>query len=324
MQLGKIIAICTAASIFGVSAEAKDLRLLSSWPSNQVYVREIALPWLDKVAETSSGYLNISFAGPDVIPPMEQTEPVQAGVFDLVFTHPAYHAGSAPLGLAIDGIAADPVRRRESGVLDALDAYYQGFGMKLIGAFPVGSIAFNFALKEPIDGAPSLQGRKIRGTPSYNPVIEALGGVPVVLGMADIYSSLQTGVIDGAATTVTGMHEAKWHEVSSYLSRPAFGQVSAVLLMNLDAWNSLEPDQRDVLNKAAVELEIQTAARFDMLAAEEEKQLLAAGMQLTQMPAEDAERLDALWEAGVWEGAMPAGAAAENLLKLSREAGLSK
>lgn len=47
-------------------------------------------------------------------------------------------------------------------------------------------------------------------------------------------------------------------------------------------------------------------------------------MQITRMPAEDADRLDALWEAGLWAQALKAGPAAAPLLELSRSAGLTK
>lgn len=53
MKLERLAVLCAAASLLGIAAEARELRLLSSWPSNQVYVREIALPWVEKVAEVS-------------------------------------------------------------------------------------------------------------------------------------------------------------------------------------------------------------------------------------------------------------------------------
>lgn len=324
MKFNKSFALGAVAALFAVSASADELRLLASWPENHVYSQESVVPFMELVAKKTNGGTTIVLSGPDVVPGFEQIEPVQAGVFDFVFTHPAYHAGTAPMGLAIDGIKADPTARRASGVFDAIDAYYQGHGLKLIAMPPGGSVAFNFVLKDPVDGAPSLDGRKIRGTPSYNPVIEALGGTPVVLGMPDIYSSLQTGVIDGAATTLTGVRDAKWFEVAGYLTRPAFGQVSPVILMNLDSWTGLSADQQALVTEAAIEAELLSTASFDRLAAEEEKDLLAMGMKITHMPAEDADRLDALWEAGAWSNAMKAGDVTTKLLELSRSAGLSK
>lgn len=249
------LTFAVAAACLCQPASADVLRLLASWPENHIYSQQSLAPFMRLVAEKSDGATTIAFSGPDVVPGFEQVEPVQARVFDLIFSHPAYHAGTAPVALAIDGVKADATARRASGVFDAFDSYYQGLGLKLIAMPPGGSSAFNFVLKQPVEGAPSLKGRKIRGTSSYNPVIEALGGTPVVLGMPDIYSSLQTGVIDGAATTLSGVRDAKWFEVAGYLTRPAFGQVSSVILMNLDRWEGLSAAEQAILTEAAIETE---------------------------------------------------------------------
>ena len=123
-----------------VVAQAQDLRAINAFPESFVFSREIAQPFAEMVAEESDGAVTIAFTGPDAVPPLEQFEPTQAGVFDILFTHPAYHAGTTPVGLAIDAIAADPAARREAGILDYIDAHYRETqGMKLIAAPPTGS-----------------------------------------------------------------------------------------------------------------------------------------------------------------------------------------
>src|SRR6056297_3868224 len=116
-----------------VVAQAQDLRAINAFPESFVFSPEIAQPFAELVAEESDGAVSISFTGPDAVPPLEQFEPTQAGVFNILFTHPAYHAGTTPVGLAIDAIAADPAARREAGILDFMDRHYQeSQGMKLI------------------------------------------------------------------------------------------------------------------------------------------------------------------------------------------------
>lgn len=306
------------------TAKADELRMLSSWPENQSYTANAAIPFIEKVQELSEGAMPIRLDGPEVVAGFEQIEPVQMGVFDFLFSHPAYHIGTAAIGLGIEGTKADPELRRSSGVIGTLDEYYQGLGLKVIAVAPVGSVAFNFILKDPITGAPSLEGRKIRGTKTYNPVIEGVGASPVVLPMPDIYSSLQTGVIDGAGTTLTGIKEKKWHEVANYLSRPKFGVVSLFIFMNLDKWNSLSAEQQSIIEQAATYVEGISTERFDTLAAEEEAFLLANGMQITEMPAEDAERLNTLIFNGAWDTASAAGPLAEKMREQARAAGLTE
>jgi TRAP-type C4-dicarboxylate transport system substrate-binding protein len=325
MNFKSIAFACAAAALTSVPASATELRMLASWPSNQVYTANVVTPFIEKIEAMSGGDISINVSGPDVVAAFEQIEPVQAGVFDLLFTHPAYHIGTASIGLGVEGTSADPELRRTSGVIGTLDEYYQTLGLKAIAVAPVGSVAFNFILKDPIDGQPSLEGRKIRGTQTYNPVIEGAGASPVILPMTDIYSSLQTGVIDGAGTTLIGIAEKKWYEVSNYLSRPKFGTVGLFIFMNLDSWESLSAEEQDIITKAAMEIEMESTDRFDKLAAEEEAFLIEQGMELTQFAKEDADKIEQIFSDGAWATArITGGDFAEKMRKQAEEAGLVK
>jgi TRAP-type C4-dicarboxylate transport system substrate-binding protein len=317
-----VLTVAMMLSSNSVSAQDVSLRMLSSWPQNQTYTVNVAATFVRKIEQISEGAIAIQIDGPEVVGPLEQIEPVQAGVFDMLFTHPAYHVGTATLGMGIEGTIANPTLRRSSGVLDTLDEYYQSLGLKVVAVAPLGTSVFNFILKEPVTTAPSLSGLKIRGNQLYFPVIEGLGGAPVNLSMADVYSSLQTGVIDGAGTTVIGIKEQNWHEVAGYLSRPVFGATSAYIFMNLDAWNGLSNDQQVLIERAAIEIEKEVQINFDAMAMEEEAFLLSNGMQLTQIPAEEASKLNTLMFEGAWQVAMSAGPLAQKMRQQAFDAGL--
>jgi len=311
-------------AIAAVPATAEELTMIGGFPEGFVFTTEIAEPFMQILAEESGGDLTVAFTGPDAVPTFEQFEPVQAGAFDLLFTHPAYHAGTTPVGLAIDAIGADPDRRRQGGILDFIDRHYQDLGMKVVAAPATGSKGFRYFLKEPISGEPGLQGRKIRGTVSYHPMIEALGGTGVVIGGGEVYSALQTGVVDGAAWGLTGAKDFKWYEVVDYMADPVFGQVGVMIFMNLDAWNALSDDHRAAIESAAVRLEQESIARFDALAAAEKEALLGLGMQMTSFSDAEAAQFENLWSDGVWSiAAKGAPEDTQALRALAREAGLS-
>lgn len=320
--------IWAGAVLFSVSATAasgQELNMIGAFPESFVFTTEMAVPFMALVEEESGGTLKINFTGPDAVPSLEQFEPVQAGVFDLLFTHPAYSAGTTALGLAIDAIKSDPTARREGGIIDFIDQFYQGFGMKLISAPATGSKGFRYYLKQPITGEPGLEGLKIRGTVSYHPMIEALGGTGVVIGGGEVYSALQTGVVDGAAWGLTGARDFKWYEVVDYMAEPVFGQVGVMIFMNLDSWNALSDDSKAALERAGVRLEQESIARFDKLAAQERVDLLELGMKVTSFSDAEAAQFDTLWAEGVWSIAAKSAPEAVNKLRaLAREAGLSE
>lgn len=316
-----------ALSVLPVAALAKrQLRALNAFPPNFVFSREIALPFFDALRNGGAGEFDFKVAGPEVVPFAEQFQPTAAGAFDLLFTHPAYHSGTTAIGLAMDAVAADPVRRREAGVIDFVDQHYQKLGLKVLGVVPTGSKGFQYITKAPLKAAsPALDGMKVRGTVSYHPMIKALGGSPVVMGGGEVYSALEKGVIDAAAWGLTGVLDFKWNEVAKYFARPGFGQASLYIFMNLATWRGLPADQQKLLADQASALELASVARFDALAAAEEVQMKKRGMQETRFPAADAARLEKLWAQGVWEIARAKnGQEADAMRELAVAKGLSQ
>ncbi len=280
---------------------ATELRMLSSYDQTTAYSREIAQRFIKEVEANKAADLTIKLTGPDVVPPFEQLQPVAAGVFQLLYTHAAYHTNTTGVGAAMDGVAVNPEQTRESGLWDMVDEHYNGLGLKLIAIPPLGSHGFQYVLKEPITGTPGLDGRRLRGSPTYTNVTKGLGGTPVLMSSGDVYSAMDRGVIDGAAWGLNGVKDMGWQEVAGYYSKPTFGQTYNFVLMNLNAFNTLSPEQQQVLLDEGRELETEIVPILDELAVEEWKALDEAGMQATEFAPEDAERLDALVTDGIWQ-----------------------
>lgn len=306
-------------------ASAEELRMLSGFSPNFAWYREIGPKYIEMVNERSSGDITISFNGPDTVPTFEQLEPVQAGVFDLLFTHPAYHSGTTAVGLSIDAIDVDPVKRREIGVFDYIDAHYQTLGMKLLSTPSTGTKGFRYYLREPITAEPGLAGRIIRGTVSYHPMIKALGGSPLNMPVSDVYTALQRGTVDGAAWGLTGAADLKWYEIIDYMADPQFGQVGVMIFMNLDAWNALNPASQAVLLEAGEQLELDSLSHFDKLQAEEYDFLIEKGMQLTSFSDAETAEFERLWAEGVWEVSTEiSGEDATKLRALAKDNGMTR
>jgi|TARA_B100000929_G_scaffold227277_1_gene183565 TRAP-type C4-dicarboxylate transport system substrate-binding protein len=291
----------TAGAGFSSEVEAQELNMLAGYPSNFAWYREIGPSFIEMVEEMSEGSIQINVQGPDVVPTFEQLQPVQAGAFDLLFTHPAYHSGTTAVGLAIDAIDVDPVKRHEEGIIEYIDQHYQERGLKLISAPSTGTKGFRFYLREPITGEPGLEGRRIRGTVSYQSMIEELGGAQVNMPVTDIYTALQRGVIDGAAWGLTGASDLQWHEIIEYMTDPEFGQVGVMIFMNLDRWNALDSDAQEVLIEAGKQIEIDSVAHFDALQEKEEDFLIENGMQITSFSQSESDNHERLWAEGVWK-----------------------
>ena len=307
--LHKFAAGCLTAALIGSAfgiisnpASAKEFRMLSSWPETMVFTKEIAIAFKDILAKESGGKLTASLSGPEVIPPFEQLQPVQTGVFDILVSLPAYHIGTAALGVGLDGVTGSPAALRSSGLFDVVDAYYQKRDIKVLALVPTstpGTVG-HFMLKKPISGAMGLQGRKIRATPPMHAMVKALGGVPVVLKPGEVYGALEKGVVDGAFWAVNGTSSLKWNEVAGHMSRPTFGSIRLWVFMNLKTWNGLSADQKATVNKAAQKLENEGQRRFDDLAVAEEQSLAKLNVKKTFFIKAEADSLQTMWSSGLW------------------------
>ena len=136
---------------------------------------------------------------------------------------------------------------------------------------------FHIYLNKKIDKI-DFSGLKIRVTPVYKDIVEALGGTPITTPPGEVYTALERGVVDGYGWPVTGIFDLGWEKVTKFRMEPAFYSVEVNVLVNLDAWKSLNDAQRKVLNDAALWLEGLDGEKVAVIKAERERQA-AAGIQ---------------------------------------------
>ena len=115
------------------SASSANLKLLTSWNKNIWPTYVVLDRFLKNVNKIGGDKIKIKISGPEVVPGFQQLQPVKAGVFDILFTHGVYHMGSKGLAAIMDAMNADPIGKRDSGVWDHLDKFYQKtHGLKLL------------------------------------------------------------------------------------------------------------------------------------------------------------------------------------------------
>ncbi len=121
-------------------------------------------------------------------------------------------------------------------------------------------------------------GLKIRVTPVYKDIVEALGGTAITTAPGEVYTALERGVVDGYGWPVNGIFDLGWDKVTKFRLEPAFYSVEVNVLVNLDTWKALSDAQRKVLSDAALWLEGLDAENTAVMAAERESQA-KAGIQ---------------------------------------------
>ena len=284
-----------------IAASAADYRWLNSWDNNYPPMPYLVDPFIKGVEAASNGSIKIIRSGPETVSAFEQLQPVASGAFQFLFSHGSYHFGTTPILTAIEAIGGTPESRHASGIFDLVDRHYQKLGLKLIAMPMAPDGGYGIILRQPPGATGDLQGRKIRGTPTYNPVLRMLGASMVVLPPGEIYTALEKGVVDGASWPVIGPLNYRWYEVAKYMLRPGFGFTSSPIMMNLATWKRLSNAEKKILADEARKIELSWPQDAAKLIVEEEKALIAKGMQIVQMGDAQKAKLKAAWSEGLWE-----------------------
>jgi tripartite ATP-independent transporter DctP family solute receptor len=127
--------------------------------------------------------------------------------------------------------------------------------------------------KRPIKSPADLAGIKLRVPEGKWRVkmFQAYGANPSPMKFSELFTALQTGVMDGQENPFTQIYSAKLHEVQKFLSLSGHVYTPAYLTVGLTKWNSLAADVRKILEDTAKE----TQAYVYQVAAKDDEELLA-------------------------------------------------
>ena len=136
--------------------------------------------------------------------------------------------------------------------------------------------------KRPINVPADLQGIKLRVPEGKWRVImfQAYGANPSPMKLSEVFTALQTGVMDGEENPFTQIYSQKFQEVQKYLSVTGHVYTPAYLTVGAKKWATLPPDVQKILEDTARETQAfvyETAEKDD---SELLEKLKAAGMQV--------------------------------------------
>lgn len=109
----------------------------------------------------------------------------------------------------------------------------------------------NKAIRTPED----LKGLKIRvqDMKSQTDMMKALGGIPVAMSYGDVYTSLQTGIIDGTENNETALTTGKHGEICKVYSTDQHAMIPDVMVMSAKIWKTISPEDQQIILEAARE-----------------------------------------------------------------------
>lgn len=133
-------------------------------------------------------------------------------------------------------------------ILDAFTAH------DLVGlAFYDGGSRSFYNSKHPVNSIADMKGLKIRVMQSdiFVSMVQALGANAVPMPYGEVYSAIQTGVIDGAENNWPSYDTSGHYQVAKYFTLDQHLIVPEVLVMSKKSWEKLSPDDQALVRQAA-------------------------------------------------------------------------
>lgn len=246
-------------SITSASAYAENLRF--GYASNATPTVEAMKKFAELVDQKTQGDVTVTFFPDSQLGgEREMVELLQAGLLDMTKVSGGLMESFAP----VYGVFSMPYLFDSQAhfykVMDNPDIttpiYESSKDQGILGLTYYDSGARSFYTSEKIiRSVDDLKGLKIRvmQSPTSIKMVKMLGGSPIAMGQADVYSSIQQGVLDGAENNEFALTIARHAEVAKHFSYDLHSRVPDVLLISNATMQRLNPDQQTAVREAAKE-----------------------------------------------------------------------
>ena len=296
--------VATLSLLGGHIAAAQEvtLRAISSFAEGTQFSKNFER-FIDRVNNAGKGLVKINYiGGPRAIPPFEVGNSVRTRVVDIANVTGAFYTNLMPEADAEKLLSKPMSEQRKDGTWEYINKLTNEKLNSFYLARQFHNVPFHIYLNKKIDKL-DFTGLKIRVTPVYKDIVEAMGGTAVTTAPGEVYTALERGVVDGYGWPVTGIFDLGWDKVTKFRLEPGFYSVEVGVLVNLDAWKGLSDAQRKVLTDAAAWLEGLDSENPVVIKAEVERQT-KAGIQPIDFGAAESKKFrdranDVAWEATI-------------------------
>ncbi|KKN20726.1 hypothetical protein LCGC14_0932700, partial [marine sediment metagenome] len=278
-------AVVVAALSGPAMAQEVTLRMQTHYATEHPTGKLLAT-FIDDVQTMSDGEISIEmFYSSSVVATVETFDAAINGILDCDATGGAYQTGKNPAFQFVGDIMGgyDTPWQQYSwlyygGGYDAAQELYNAQGMQLIGWSIYGQESLSSS--KPIAGFEDLKGWKFRSPPGMETeIFQELGASPIVMDFTEIFTALETGIIDGAdASGLANNVGLGLYDIVKHATYPGFHSMpSDHLACNKDVWDGLSESQRRIIDTAWQKLSFQVALSNEKANAEAAAKLKADG-----------------------------------------------
>jgi tripartite ATP-independent transporter DctP family solute receptor len=149
--------------------------------------------------------------------------------------------------------------------------------------YDAGSRSF-YTKSKPIEHPDDLAGMKIRVMNSITAVgmVRALGGSPTPISWGELYTALQSGVVDGAENNPPSLFTSRHYEVCKYYSLDEHTTIPDVLVISQIVWDKLSEQEQEWIQQAADESAVLQRKLWAESEEESLREVQKAGVQINK------------------------------------------
>jgi tripartite ATP-independent transporter DctP family solute receptor len=142
-----------------------------------------------------------------------------------------------------------------------------------------------YNIKRPIKSIEDVRGLKFRviGNPIFIDMMNALGGNGIAMGYDQVFSALQTGVIDGAENNLPSYVFSNHYTAARYLSLTEHLIIPEVLVFSKKTWATLPADDQALIKKFAREAQLEERDLWNKYQQDAIDKAKAAGCTITEI-----------------------------------------
>jgi tripartite ATP-independent transporter DctP family solute receptor len=242
----------------------------------------------DKLDKATSGRIKLKMFASGVLgSEKEMIEQTQVGAIDILRT------SLGPVGPVVPEVNVFNmpfVFRNEAHMRAVIDGPIGDEMLAKITASPAKLVALGWMdggsrslyTKKPVRSIADLKGQKIRmiGNPLFVDTMNAMGGNGISMGYGEVFSALQTGVIDGAENNAPSYFTANHFATGAkYFTQTNHLIIPEIFVMSKISWDKLTPADQALVKKFSREAQFEQRALWDKNVGEYEAKLKAAGVE---------------------------------------------
>lgn len=289
-------AVSAVALLAGAaSAQTTTLRIQTHY-APETTSGQLLTEMMENIELMSNGDIDIEmFYSSSVVKSVETFDAAATGILDCDATGGGYQTGKNPAFQFVGDIMGGyetPAQQLSwlyyGGGREAANDLYNQYGMELVGWIVYGQESF--ASTKPIAGIEDLKDWKFRSPPGMETkIFEKLGASPIVMDFTEIFTALETGIIDGAdASGLANNVGLGLYDIAKYANFPGFHSMpSDHLACNKAVWDAMPEHHKAIMLTAVSDIALKSALIFEKRNSEAVAQLTADGVTISQWSPED-------------------------------------